>query len=71
MNRSILKPNAPLFDLLLRIVDPLVTFTAGWIAHALYLDSWDMPDRYVVALLFMSVMTAAMASASESSREIV
>jgi putative colanic acid biosynthesis UDP-glucose lipid carrier transferase len=59
MNRSILKPNAPLFEILLRVVDPLVTLGAGVLAHRLYLGG-ELPDRYVFALLFMAVMTAAL-----------
>ena len=60
MKRSILKSNAPLFDLLMRFVDPLITIGAGIVAHRIYLDSWEAPDRYVVALLFMGVMTLAL-----------
>lgn len=62
MNRSILKPNAPLFEGLQRLLDPLVTMLTGWLAYALYppLAELDFPEHYVFALLFMGVMTATL-----------
>ena len=62
MKRSILKRNAPLFEMMLRIVDPLVTLAAGVLAYRLYppLGSWELPEHYVVALVFMGVMTSVL-----------
>ena len=59
MNRSILKPNAPLFELLLRVIDPLNIVFTGWLAYRLYppLGTWDLPEHYIFALIFMGVMT--------------
>jgi putative colanic acid biosynthesis UDP-glucose lipid carrier transferase len=60
VKRSILKPNAPLFEGLQRIVDPFVTVVTGWLAYRLYppLAELEIPEHYVVALLVMGVMTA-------------
>jgi undecaprenyl-phosphate glucose phosphotransferase len=62
VKRSILKRNAPLFEMMLRIVDPLVTIAAGVLAYRLYppLGSWELPEHYVVALVFMGVMTSVL-----------
>ena len=57
MNRSLLKRNAPLFEWLLRLVDPLVTVFAGVIAHRIYLEGWELPDRYVFAVAGMGALT--------------
>lgn len=60
MNRSILKPNAPLFEGLQRVLDPLATIVAGWLAYRLYppLGEWTLPEHYVLSLGFMGLMTA-------------
>ncbi|HVE49815.1 MAG TPA: undecaprenyl-phosphate glucose phosphotransferase [Casimicrobiaceae bacterium] len=57
MNRSILKPNAPLFELLLRATDPFVTVVAGVIAYRLYLNAWELPDHYEFAILGIGGLT--------------
>jgi putative colanic acid biosynthesis UDP-glucose lipid carrier transferase len=57
VKRSLLKRNAPLIEIVMRIVDPLVTVAAGVLAHRLYLGSWNLPDHYVLALLFMALAT--------------
>ena len=57
MNRSLLKQNAPLFESLLRVVDPVLTMAIGLIAHRLYLDTWELPDRYLFALVGMGGLT--------------
>ena len=57
MNRSLLKQNAPLFESLQRVVDPVVTILAGLVAHRLYLESWELPDRYLFALVGMGLLT--------------
>jgi putative colanic acid biosynthesis UDP-glucose lipid carrier transferase len=57
VNRSLLKRNAPLFESLLRVVDPLVTVLAGVIAHRIYLESWELPDRYLFAVVGMGALT--------------
>ena len=36
MNRSILKPNAPLFEGLQRVLDPVVTIVCGILAYHVY-----------------------------------
>jgi putative colanic acid biosynthesis UDP-glucose lipid carrier transferase len=48
--------------MMLRIVDPLVTLAAGVLAYRLYppLGSWELPEHYVVALVFMGVMTSVL-----------
>jgi putative colanic acid biosysnthesis UDP-glucose lipid carrier transferase len=63
MNRSLLKQNAPLFESLLRLADPLVIFVAGVIVHSLYLPDVEMPnaelpDRYLFAFAGMAALTA-------------
>jgi putative colanic acid biosynthesis UDP-glucose lipid carrier transferase len=62
VNRSILKSNAPLFEVLMRAIDPLITVATGWIAFRLYppLAELDFPEHYLVALLFMGVITMAL-----------
>lgn len=57
MNRSLLKHNAPLFESLLRVADPLVTIFAGVLAHRVYLESWELPDRYLFAVIGMGGLT--------------
>jgi putative colanic acid biosynthesis UDP-glucose lipid carrier transferase len=52
MARSVLKPHAALFAAVLRICDPVVTVIVGAIAYRAYLDSFDLPDHY---LLFLAV----------------
>jgi len=60
VKRSILKSNAPLFEVLLRLLDPLLTMAAGLVAHWLYLEGWELPDRYIFALAFMGLATAVL-----------
>ena len=58
MKRSLLKPNAPVFETLLRLVDPLVIFAIGYAVHALYLPYPELPDRYWFGLVGMAGLTA-------------
>ena len=57
MNRSLLKQNAPLFETLLRVVDPLVVVVAGLLVHAWYLPDVELPDRYLFAFIGMAGLT--------------
>ena len=57
MNRSLLKQNAPLFEWLLRLVDPLVVVVAGIVVHAWYLPDAELPDRYLFAVVGMAGLT--------------
>ena len=57
MNRSLLKQNAPLFETLLRLVDPLVVVVAGLAVHAWYLPDVELPDRYLFAVVGMAGLT--------------
>ncbi|MEO8345769.1 MAG: undecaprenyl-phosphate glucose phosphotransferase [Betaproteobacteria bacterium] len=59
MKRSLLKANAPLFEWLLRVFDPLLVIVAGLLAYRWYLDSWNLPERYLVALIGMAVFSFA------------
>jgi putative colanic acid biosysnthesis UDP-glucose lipid carrier transferase len=60
MNRSMLKDNAPLFEWLVRLFDPLLVILAGVLSHRLYLDVWDIPERYALALLGMAMVCFAL-----------
>lgn len=51
MARSILKPHATLFAALFRICDPLLTVLVGIFAYRAYLDTFTLPDHYVVFLV--------------------
>ena len=59
MARSVLKPHAALFAAVLRLCDPLLTIVTGVVAYRLYLEAWDLPDRY---LLFLAVGALAVAT---------
>jgi putative colanic acid biosynthesis UDP-glucose lipid carrier transferase len=50
MTRSLLKDNAQFFEWAMRVLDPFLVAVAGAIAYRIYLGSWDIPDRYVIAL---------------------
>jgi len=58
MARSLLKDNAPLFERLMRLFDPLLLVAAGFVVYRVYLDSWDPPDRYVFAMLGLAGVCA-------------
>jgi undecaprenyl-phosphate glucose phosphotransferase len=55
MQRNLLKTNASLFDVGLRIADPLLAAASGALAYLIYLDDPDMPARYVAALLAVAL----------------
>ncbi len=62
MQRNLLKQNATLLDVGLRIVDPLFVLITGIAAYAIYLDgapemppTAEMPGRYVAALLAVAL----------------
>ena len=57
MNRSLLKQNAPLFESLLRLADPLVIVIVGVVVHSLYLPDLELPDRYWFAFIGMAGLT--------------
>jgi putative colanic acid biosynthesis UDP-glucose lipid carrier transferase len=58
MRRSLLKEHAPLFEQLMRLLDPLLILVTGLLVYRLYLDDWTMPDRYVVAVIGMAGLCA-------------
>ena len=58
MRRSLLKDNAPLFESLVRVLDPLLVAAAGLAAYRIYLESWDLPERYILGLVGMTVCCA-------------
>src|SRR5450432_1023660 len=60
MNRSLLKDNAPLFEWLMRLLDPLLLAAVGVLAYAAYLGGWNVPERYVLAIIGMSFGCAAL-----------
>ena len=60
MKRSLLKDNAPLFEWLLRLLDPLVAALAGWLAYRWYLGTWVLPERYMLALIGVALFCFAM-----------
>src|SRR6478609_1881335 len=51
MARSILKPHATLFAATFRICDPLLTVIVGFVAHRAYLETFTLPDHYLVFLV--------------------
>jgi putative colanic acid biosynthesis UDP-glucose lipid carrier transferase len=56
MRRSLFKDHAPLFESLVRLLDPLMVLAVGASAYRLYLGDWGMPERYVVALIGLAVL---------------
>ncbi len=56
MKRSLLKSNATLLDVGLRVLDPLLVVAAGVIAHFFYLGEFEPPARYAAALLAVGVV---------------
>jgi len=51
MNRSLLRPYSNLLEGLMHFVDPLCVLIAGLLAHYLHFLDFDLPARYVWALL--------------------
>jgi putative colanic acid biosynthesis UDP-glucose lipid carrier transferase len=60
MKRSLLKDNAPLFEWLVRLFDPLLAILAGWLAYRWYLGTWILPERYLIALIGMAIFCFAL-----------
>jgi len=60
VRRSLLKDNAPLFEWLLRLLDPLLVVLAGWLAYRAYLGAWILPERYLLALLGVAMFCFAL-----------
>ena len=60
MRRSLLKDNAPLFEWLVRLGDPLLLILAGWLAYRGYLGSWSLPERYLLALIGLALFCFAL-----------
>ena len=60
MKRSLLKDNAPLFEWLVRLFDPLLAVLAGWLAYRWYLGTWILPERYLLALIGVAVVCFAL-----------
>ena len=60
MKRSLLKDNAPLFEWLVRVVDPLLVLLTGWLAYRWYLGTWILPERYLLALFGMALFCFAL-----------
>ena len=49
--RSLLKENSTLLDVALRALDPLLIVVTGFLAYWLDLGDWDIPSRYVIAIV--------------------
>jgi putative colanic acid biosynthesis UDP-glucose lipid carrier transferase len=60
MKRSLLKDNAPLFEWLVRLFDPLLAVLAGWLAYRWYLGTWILPERYLLALIGAAIACFAL-----------
>jgi putative colanic acid biosynthesis UDP-glucose lipid carrier transferase len=60
MRRSLLKDNAPFFEWLVRLFDPLLVVAVGWLAYRLYLGTWDLPERYLLAMFGMALFCFAL-----------
>ena len=59
MKRSLLKDNAPLFERLMRLVDPVLMMAVGVVAYWAYLGDEELPERYVLSIIAMSFACAA------------
>ncbi|MDQ6619125.1 MAG: undecaprenyl-phosphate glucose phosphotransferase [Pseudomonadota bacterium] len=60
MKRSVLKNNAPVFEWLVRTLDPLLVAITGLAVYAAYLGGIDPPERYVLAMVGMSFACATL-----------
>jgi len=60
VKRSLFKRHAPLFESLVRLLDPLLVLAIGVLVYRFYLGTWELPERYVVALLGLAVLCAAL-----------
>ncbi len=60
MRKSLLKANAPLFEWLVRLFDPLLAILAGWLAYRWHLDTWILPERYLLALIGVAIFCFAL-----------
>ena len=60
MRKSLLKANAPLFEWLVRLFDPLLAILAGWLAYRWYLGTWLLPERYLLALIGVAIFCFAL-----------
>jgi putative colanic acid biosynthesis UDP-glucose lipid carrier transferase len=60
MRRSVLKDNAPVFEWLLRTMDPLLVAAVGLTAYAGYLGGIDPPEHYILAMVGMSFACATL-----------
>src|SRR5262245_38796048 len=59
MRRSFFKDNASLFEGVLRVSDPLLVIAVGVAAYAAYLGTAELPERYVLSIIAMSFVCAA------------
>jgi len=60
MSRSLFKDNAPLFESLVRLLDPLMVLVVGAIAYRMYLGGWNPPEHYVMALIGIAFVCAVL-----------
>lgn len=60
MKRSLLKTSAPLFEQLIRLVDPLIVIVAGILAYRGYLGDFGLPEHYSVAIGGMAVLASVL-----------
>ena len=58
MSRSLLKDNAQFFEWAMRILDPLLVALVGAIAYRIYLEGWELPERYTLAIFGMAFVCA-------------
>lgn len=55
--RGMLRQHASLLSLVARGLDAIAVVLAGWVAVAVRLDTWALPERYQLALLLGALLT--------------
>ena len=64
MKQGLLKDNPTLFVTALRIADPILVVVTGVLAYAYYFGDFQLPDRYVAALLGVVLIAVTAFSAA-------
>ena len=57
-NPGLLRENAQLFQAFQRLLDPVILFGFGLLAHRIYLGTWQVSQEYFTPLLLMATLTA-------------
>jgi putative colanic acid biosynthesis UDP-glucose lipid carrier transferase len=60
VKRSLVKTNAPLFEQLIRLADPLLIVVAGVVAYRIHLGDYTLPEHYVLAIIGVALVAAAL-----------